>query len=196
MDEDDQLIVFIAAAHVLLSMMAMVIKSRKRKRHGHTPVGQIRYAPIDERDRRRFEYLNDKIWKNDIICVNMLRLNRASFFRFCKLFRDRGLLEDTIHMCVEQQFAMFLHTIGHNVRNRVVATNFGRSGETVSRYFNKVLHAIGELRNDFIKPPSSATPSKIQGNPRWDPYFKVVVGLFAQILLILGTLLRPYTFSL
>jgi hypothetical protein len=48
MDEDDQLIVFIAAAHVLLSMMAMVIKSRKRKRHGHTPVGQIRYAPIEE----------------------------------------------------------------------------------------------------------------------------------------------------
>jgi hypothetical protein len=179
MDEDDQLIVFIAAAHVLLSMMAMVIKSRKRKHHGHTPVGQIRYAPIDERDRRRFEYLNDKIWKCDVTCVNMLRLNRALFFCFCKLFSDRGLLEDTTHMCVEQQVAMFLHTIGYNVRNRVVATNFGRSGETVSRYFNKVLHAIGELRNDSIKPPSSATPSKIQGNPRWDPYFKVVVGLFA-----------------
>jgi hypothetical protein len=167
MDEDDQLIVFIAAAHVLLSMMAMVIKSRKRKHHGHTPVGQIRYAPIDERDRRRFEYLNDKIWKNNVTCVNMLRLNRASFFRFCKLFRDRGLLEDTTHICVEQQVAMFLHTIGHNVRNRVVVSNFGRFGETISRYFNKLLHAIGELRNDFIKPPSSATPSKIQGNPRW-----------------------------
>jgi hypothetical protein len=99
-------------------------------------------------------------------------------------------------MCVEQQVAMFLHTIGHNVKNTVVATNFGRFGETVSRYFNKVLHAIGELCNDFIKPPSSTTPSKIQGNSRWNPYFKVVFGLFAQILLILGRLLRPYTFSL
>jgi hypothetical protein len=84
----------------------------------------------------------------------MLRLNRPSFFRFCKLFRERGLLQDTIHMCVEQQIAMFLHTVGHNVRNRLVGTNFGRSGETVSRYFNKVLHAVGELRNDYIKPPS------------------------------------------
>jgi hypothetical protein len=76
-------------------------------------------------------------------------------------------------MCVEQQVAMFLNTIGHNLRNMVVGTNFGRSGETISHYFNKLLHAIGELRNDFIKPPSSATPSKIAGNPRWDPYFKV-----------------------
>jgi hypothetical protein len=35
---------------------------------------------------------------------------------------------------------MFLHTIGHIVKNRLVRTNFSRSSETVSRYFNKVLH--------------------------------------------------------
>jgi hypothetical protein len=68
---------------------------------------------------------------------------------------------------------MFLHTVGQNIRNRVVATNFGRSGKTVSRYFNKVLHTIGELQNDYIKPPSSAIPAKILENPRWDHYFKV-----------------------
>jgi hypothetical protein len=78
-------------------------------------------------------------------------------------------------MCVEQQIAMFLHTIGHNVRNRLVGTNFSRFSETVSRYFNKVFHTIGELRNDFIRPPSSVTPAKISGNHQWDPYFKVVV---------------------
>jgi hypothetical protein len=76
-------------------------------------------------------------------------------------------------MCVEQQVAMFLHTVGHNVRNRVIATNFDRSGETVSRYFNKVLHAIGELRENYIRPPSLDISPHIEGNPRWDPYFKV-----------------------
>jgi hypothetical protein len=86
------------------------------------------------RDRKRMEYLDDKIWKSDVTCVNMLRLNRSSFFRFCQLIRNRGLLQDTIHMCVEQQIAMFLHTIDHNVRNRLVGTNFARSGESVSRY--------------------------------------------------------------
>ena len=83
------------------------------------------------------------------------------------------MLQDTIHMCVEQQVAMFLNTVGHNLRNMLVGTNYDRSGETVSRYFNKVHHAVGELRDELIRPPSLDTPTKIAGNPRWDPYFKV-----------------------
>jgi hypothetical protein len=122
----------VAAAHLLLSMMVVAIESRKRKHHSHTLIGQISYGPIEDRDRSRIDYLNNKIWKNDVICVNMLRLNKCSFFHFCDLIRECGLLQDTVHMCVEQQVAMFLHTIGHNVKNRVVDTNFSRSGETVS----------------------------------------------------------------
>nr|AAP54145.2 transposon protein, putative, CACTA, En/Spm sub-class [Oryza sativa Japonica Group] len=45
--------------------------------------------------------------------------------------RTRGSRrEDTIHMCIEEQVAMFLHTVGHNLRNRLVRTNYDRSGET------------------------------------------------------------------
>ncbi|CAN6321083.1 unnamed protein product, partial [Urochloa humidicola] len=36
----------------------------------------------------------------------------------------------------------------------------------------KVLHAIGELREDYIKPPSLDIPAKIEGDTRWYPYFK------------------------
>ena len=78
-------------------------------------IEKITYTPIEGSDTMRLKYLNNKIWKNDVTCVSMLRLNRASFFRFYKLFRDRGLLQDTIHLCVEQQVAMFLNTVGHNV---------------------------------------------------------------------------------
>jgi hypothetical protein len=63
---------------MLLSMMAIVIQSRIRKRC--ESVETITYAPIEDRDRMKFEYLNNKIWKNDITCVNMLRFNRTSFF--------------------------------------------------------------------------------------------------------------------
>ena len=173
MDRRKKILACVAAAHMLLSMMAMAIVSRKRKRDETRIRIGISYGPIDERDRVRMEYLNGKIWKNDTTCINMLRLSRDRFFRFCKVFRDRGLLEDTIHLCVEQQVAMFLNTVGHNLRNRLVATNFDRSGETVSRYFKKVLRAVGELRNELIRPPSLENPTKIAGNPRWDPFFKV-----------------------
>jgi len=172
MDRRKKIAACAAAAHMLLSMMVAAVVSRKRQRDETRRIG-IPYGPIDERDRVRMIYLNGKIWKNDTTCINMLRLTRASFFRFCKVFRDHGLLEDIIHLCVEEQVGMFLNTVGHNLRNRLVATNFDRSGETVSRYFNKVLRAIGGLQNELIKPPSLETPSKIEGNPRWDPYFKV-----------------------
>jgi hypothetical protein len=44
-------------------MMAMIIVTRKIKRHTHThaPKGKISYGPMIERDIMRIEYLNDKI---------------------------------------------------------------------------------------------------------------------------------------
>jgi hypothetical protein len=91
------------------------------------------------------------------------------------LLRDRNLLRDNIHSSVEEQVAMFLHIVGHNQRFRVIHQNWRRSNETVSRYFKEVLYAIGEIRNDMIKPPSSETPLKITNSTRSYPYFKVII---------------------
>jgi hypothetical protein len=57
-------------------MMAMIIESRKRK--WNAPIEKITYAPIDERDMMRIYYLNNKIWKNDVTSVNMLRLSNQT----------------------------------------------------------------------------------------------------------------------
>jgi hypothetical protein len=104
----------------------------------------------------------DKIYNcTDVESVSMLRMRKAPFFNLVKLFRERSLLEDTMHCCVEEQVAMFLHIVGHNQRFRVIHHTFRRSFETVSRYFHQVLHAVGELR-------------AILGSHRWYPYFKIL----------------------
>ena len=171
MDDRTKVLICAAVVHMYMSMMAMIIESRKRKRGQSKPA--ICYGPMEERDRIRNDYLSTRVWRNDTTCINMLRINRDRLFRFSQIFRERGLLQDTRHLCVEEQMAMFLNIVGHNLKNRLVGTNFDRSGETISRYFNRVLRAIGELRNELISPPSMDTPTKIGGNPRWDPYFKV-----------------------
>ena len=176
MDNKTRMLINSAVAYIFVSMLTLVVQSRKRKRRE-----SITYGPIDETDRMRREYLDNKVWRNDTTCLNMLRLRRAPFFRLCQLFRDRNLLRDTIHTSIEEQVAMFLHTVGHNVRNRVIGSNFGRSGEVVRRYFNIVLHAIGELRDELIRKPPLETPAKIEGNYRWDPYFKVCDGVSTNI---------------
>jgi hypothetical protein len=86
---------------------------------------------------------------------------------------ERNLLQDTERMDVNEKLVIFLHTIGHNLRNRVLQDKFQHSGETISRHFNKVLKAINGLRDVCIKDPPDAVPSKILGDSRYYPYFKV-----------------------
>jgi hypothetical protein len=82
--------------------------------------------------------------------------------QLCDIFRTRQLLRDNIYSSIEEQVAMLLHVVGHNQRFRVVHMTFRRSIETISRYFREVLHVVGELRNEMILPPSTATPTKIR----------------------------------
>ena len=46
---------------------------------------------------------------------------------------------------------MFIHIVGHNAKNKVIIVDFIRSGEIISRYFNKVLGAICILRDQYMK---------------------------------------------
>jgi len=111
---------------------------------------------------------------NDLECIAMLRMKRVPFFSLCNLLRSRGLVPETVGCPVEEQVAMFIHVVGHNQRFRVVHQSFKRSIETVSRIFHQVLYAIGELRNDLMKPPSTVTHPKIMGSHRWFPFLKVL----------------------
>jgi hypothetical protein len=103
---------------------------------------------------------------NDVECVNMHRMRKGPFFHLCNLLRSRTLLRNIIHSIIEEQVAMFLHVVGHNQRFRVIHQNLRRSVETVSTYFREILYAIGELRDDMIKLPSTETPLKMRDSHR------------------------------
>ncbi|XP_043693028.1 uncharacterized protein LOC122643476 [Telopea speciosissima] len=110
-------------------------------------------------------------------CRSMTRLSKKAFYSLCHLMRERGLLYDNKLVQVDEQLVIFLHTVGHNAKNRVVSHMFGHSGETISRYFNKVLNAIMKLYPLLLKPPSTTTHERITSNrKRFYPYFKDCIG--------------------
>ncbi|XP_077249248.1 uncharacterized protein LOC143888706 [Tasmannia lanceolata] len=113
---------------------------------------------------------------SDEHCHNLLRMNVSCFRQFVEIFKRAGTLQDTIHCKVEEQVAIFLHIVAHNQGVRTIRACARRSGATVSTYFNKVLKAILGMQDFFIKPPTGETPSQIEGNPRWMPYFKDCIG--------------------
>lgn len=160
-------------AATLVVVMTSFVASRIRR-----PIPEpnpLLYALKCEAEQHRQRTLQAIYKSTDRECVSMIRMSRAPFFALCDLSRQRGLVPETTGCSVEEQVAMFLHIVGHNQRFRVVHHSFARSIETVHRNFHQVLYAVGELRNELIKPPSSTTHPRILGSPRWNPFFKVTV---------------------
>ena len=106
-------------------------------------------------------------------------MSRGAFFHLVTILREKGSITNTVHLKLEEQLVMFLHTLGHNLRNCKIAHNFGHSGETISRYFHRVLTTILALHVDYLLPPGPSTPPEISAKDRFHPYFKVDI-LFLQ----------------
>ena len=170
-----QLIVRGASLIAALCTYVMFMLRRAREQTPRITVGSRVDRDIARESNLRYIYHS-----SDINCSNQLRMRRAPFFRLCNLFRERELLKDSIHTSIEEQVAMFLLVVSHNQRFRARQPTFRRSIEVISRYFKAVLFAVGELRDEMIRPPSTQIHPKIQQSTRFNPYFKVNYFLYKK----------------
>jgi hypothetical protein len=154
---------------MVVVMVGLVSSKLKRAREEDEPICCGPRLEVDEHREKNLSLIYNS---TDVECIAMLRMSRASFFSLCNLFRQRGLVLDSINSLVEEQVTMFLHVVGHNQRSRVVHQSFRISIEIASRHFHQVLYAIGELRDELIKPPTGSTHPKILGSHRWNPFFQ------------------------
>ncbi|XP_058084530.1 uncharacterized protein LOC131232310 [Magnolia sinica] len=127
-------------------------------------------------DDERARFINSIIRATDRDCVTQLRMSREAFFLLCSQLREKTLLCDSRNVSLEEQVVIFLHTVGHNVRNRVIGHRFIRSGETVSRHFHRVLDAVVSLYPVYVKQAGQEPPTDLQTNQNWASYFQDCVG--------------------
>ncbi|XP_030959167.1 protein ANTAGONIST OF LIKE HETEROCHROMATIN PROTEIN 1-like [Quercus lobata] len=132
--------------------------------------------PHVNREYEREIYMNDILCRGDMRCLHHIRMRPIAFYALCKILSGNNLLQETIHMSIKEQVLIFLHTIGHDVRFRVVGGRFYRSVETVHRYFRHVLRAILQLYKHMIREPDKDTPLEIRNSNRFNSYFKDCVG--------------------
>ncbi|KAK1614910.1 hypothetical protein QYE76_020427 [Lolium multiflorum] len=159
----------LAGILVCLAVYWYRINTRKRKR--------ITYAPMVDRDVERLRRLNRLYNGSDAHCISELRMSKLVFHKLCAELRSRALLEETCHVTIEEQVAMFMHAVGLNWTFRSIAFEFMRPSETVSRYFHLVLDALCILAGDLICIKSVETHSKITTSPgRFHPYFEGCIG--------------------
>ncbi|XP_023633894.1 uncharacterized protein LOC111829334 [Capsella rubella] len=108
-------------------------------------------------------------------CFENFRMDKPVFYKLCDLLQTRGLLRHTNRIKIEEQLAIFLFIIGHNLRTRAVQELFCYSGETISRHFNNVLNAVIAISVDLFQ--SNPDSDTLEDDPRFYPYFKDCVGV-------------------
>lgn len=121
------------------------------------------------------KFVDDVLNGDNERCVESFRMDKQVFYKLCDILQTKGLLRHTSRIKIEEQLAIFMFIIGHNLRTRAVQELFKYSGETISRHFNNVLNAIITISLDFFKPPGSEIPPEIRDDPRFYPYFTVIL---------------------
>ena len=106
-----------------------------------------------------------------------LRMKLEVFEFLCAELQNHGGLAPSRQIGVTEQVAMFLYAIAHSHTNRDVQERFQHSGETVSRYFHAVLHALNRLVPRYINLPNeSQIPTTIASNSKFYPLFSDCIG--------------------
>ncbi|XP_049931474.1 uncharacterized protein LOC126409606 [Nymphaea colorata] len=109
-------------------------------------------------------------------CLDLMRMDRNSFITLCDMLKEKNLVEDGREISVEEQFAIFLITVGHNECNRACQNTFQHSGQTIGKYVNIIIRALCQLGEQYISRPNDETPSKIHLNHHFNPYFQDCLG--------------------
>ncbi|KAL3729019.1 hypothetical protein ACJRO7_033591, partial [Eucalyptus globulus] len=140
-------------------------------------------ASVHTREPIRDSKLLGSEWIREIISghsdriYEAFRMERHVFLNLCDLMRVRGWLKDSRYIRIDKQIGIFLSLLCHGSSNRNLCERFQHYGETISKYFSKVLKAIIKLSKEIIKPPSfDVIPEEILMDPSHKRYFKDCVG--------------------
>ncbi|KAK2653621.1 hypothetical protein Ddye_013477 [Dipteronia dyeriana] len=109
-------------------------------------------------------------------CYELMRMQKNSFIYLCQIFREKNWLANSKHVNVEEKIAMFLITMSHNLRNRLIKNRFQHSGQTVHKFFHEVLVVMLKFSKEMTTPPSFNDNTNGIANHRLRQIFKDAVG--------------------
>ncbi|CAN0924115.1 hypothetical protein LINGRAHAP2_LOCUS33968, partial [Linum grandiflorum] len=159
--------------HLLLQCITLLTNARMPNRLRNNAGPSVPRPLPYGREVYRNGFLLYATRTTDVNCINMLRVNYRVFWKLCDLLKDTGGLKRTKNMEIDEMVAIFLVTIGHNIKNRTCQFLFRRSGETVARTIKSVLLAVLNLHTVLLAQPIPI--SDTSDNHRWK-FFKGCVG--------------------
>src|SRR5207248_1709831 len=115
-------------------------------------------------------------------CQEVFRMKTEVFGFLCSELESKGGCASR-HVAVDEKVGMFLWTVAKAASNPEVQERFQHSGDTVSRNFHQVLHAINCLVPEYITLPTTTETSTCIKSTLIDNGLKDFVVLM-QLLLV------------
>ena len=109
-------------------------------------------------------YLQSKMDNHTQDFRRIYRMYPDCFMKLCNILRERGHIQDTYHISVEEMIAIFLLTVNQNQRYSVATDRFDRSKWTISVCFNKALQALVSLASCLMASPPTNPPVRLNQN--------------------------------
>ncbi|KAK7847989.1 hypothetical protein CFP56_005712 [Quercus suber] len=125
---------------------------------------------ILERANVRVVNMNQMVWMDDTASINNVRMDKRAFRKLCDMLHIYGGFRPSKNMEMDEMVASFLHVLAHHAKNRVVARQLAWLGESISRNFNAILHAVLHLHNILFKKPEPIPENCTDERWKW---FKV-----------------------
>ena len=146
---------------IVMSLWIIMVKRQTDRRHiGHFPSNV-----------NRSSILLRYVYESDTMSISQIRMTRMCCKKSCDLLETYGVLRTTRFISTEEQVAMFLHIIAHNVKNRVMICRFHRSGDTISRVVARVCNAVIRLHPRLLNKPEPVLDNSTDQRWKW---FKVL----------------------
>ena len=117
-------------------------------------------------------------------CYELMWMEKHGFISLCHMFREKGWLVDSKHLNVEEKMVMFLMTISHNLRNRLIKNRIQHSSQTIHKYFHEILVAMVNFLKEMVTSPWFNDSSNGISNRWLRQIFKVYYFLFLIIDII------------
>lgn len=155
-----------------MQVISSIMESSDDEKYGNADASRPKESGHSS-ESKQTKFVDDVLKGPNGSCLENFRMDKPAFYKLCDILHTRGLLRHTNKIKIEEQLAIFMFIVGHNLRTRAVQELFRYSGETISRHFNNVLSALLTISLDFFQPPKSDVPSAILEDPQYYPYFMV-----------------------
>ncbi|KAL5556591.1 hypothetical protein UlMin_038827 [Ulmus minor] len=125
------------------------------------------------------KWLREVLDGNDDRCFKVLRMEKNCFYKLCNDLQANYGLQGSRKKIVTEIIGMFLHILGHGVRNELAQEHFQHYTWTVCTYFSKFLDAICLMSVVVLKPQDPEfkdIPIQILNDSRYMHHFKDCIG--------------------